>query len=345
MGHTKISKRNIKRAPPLVSQETERTLATFAIYSTIAYYDAAQIQNWNCRHCSLIQGTRVIAVIQANITNAQAYVAINTLRKEIVVAFRGTSMRSLINLLIDKTLILDDYPLVPGAQVHAGFLHAFHSTQGYLMEFLDPLIKENPTFNVYVTGHSLGGALAVLKGLDIKEKMSSFIPGKNLFVYTFGQPRVGNKIFADYIDKQISLIRTTHTNDLIPHVPFHFLGYEHAGKEMWIMSNDNSTSPPVRECDGRENDKCANSIPDILCKIDPAHGGPYFGVSVALTSMRRASCSKEWFECFEGRYVDKVENRIVRGFVIGHRPSLEKIDAIAGDDTVAPTSATVLDGF
>lgn len=48
------------------------------------------------------------------------------------------------------------------------------------------------TDDVIVCGHSLGGALAMLCGLDIKYNN----PEKQVRVYTFGAPRVGNKSFS-----------------------------------------------------------------------------------------------------------------------------------------------------
>lgn len=51
---------------------------------------------------------------------------------------------------------------------------------------------------ITVTGHSLGGALAVFCALDLEQ-----IYG-NINLYTFGCPRVGNTAFAKYQEKKIS---------------------------------------------------------------------------------------------------------------------------------------------
>ena len=45
---------------------------------------------------------------------------------------------------------------------------------------------------VLVTGHSLGGALAVLAAFDIKQAISSFC----IEMYTYGTPYPGNRAFA-----------------------------------------------------------------------------------------------------------------------------------------------------
>jgi predicted lipase len=50
-----------------------------------------------------------------------------------------------------------------------------------------------------VTGHSLGGALALLGAIDIK--MYFGIHSKLMKLYTFGQPRVGDKAFSDWVTK------------------------------------------------------------------------------------------------------------------------------------------------
>lgn len=47
------------------------------------------------------------------------------------------------------------------------------------------------TAKLYVTGHSLGGALAILCTADLKN-----VFGNVDLTYTYGQPRVGNQAFA-----------------------------------------------------------------------------------------------------------------------------------------------------
>lgn len=44
-------------------------------------------------------------------------------------------------------------------------------------------------WHLYVTGHSLGGALATLATLDHRRRY----PTANVTMYNFGSPRVGNR--------------------------------------------------------------------------------------------------------------------------------------------------------
>lgn len=75
--------------------------------------------------------------------------------------------------------------------------------------------------NVYITGHSLGGALATIAALDITRKNKLNNP---INLYTFASPRVGDNIFADkfneFISKdKIKAFRFANSEDLVPKIP------------------------------------------------------------------------------------------------------------------------------
>lgn len=140
----------------------------------------------------------------------------------IVVAFKGTS--SFENALTDINFLKVYHPptrtapmssfwgfkLIPTpVRVHKGFLDAW-TKNGFdqrVLARINQLINEEFSYqdpesntdsnsgsavSIYVTGHSLGGALATLAAHAIK----SAHPSVNMSVYTFGSPRVGNKSFA-----------------------------------------------------------------------------------------------------------------------------------------------------
>jgi len=76
-----------------------------------------------------------------------------------------------------------------------------------------------PAPQVFVTGHSLGAAVAVHCAAELGASSHSLgypIDG----VYTYGQPRVGNQAFADFymVGTQVSW-RVTHHRDPVPHLP------------------------------------------------------------------------------------------------------------------------------
>ena len=52
---------------------------------------------------------------------------------------------------------------------------------------------EHPEKKVYITGHSLGGALAILAAYDLAQLYAT----RTFVIYTFGCPRIGNHVFSD----------------------------------------------------------------------------------------------------------------------------------------------------
>lgn len=163
-------------------------------------------------------------------------------RKLIVVSFRGTCVPR--DLVTDVLLVQDAWvegedvkdPSV--AKVHAGFRTSMESISRRLKELVLAAVAPGDDISDYdmlVTGHSLGGALATLFTADIGEygidagralpqlgpsdpwwksitdtfmgkeaKESSSTVGpprpKSLRMYNFGSPRVGNDVFAEKFD-------------------------------------------------------------------------------------------------------------------------------------------------
>lgn len=71
--------------------------------------------------------------------------------------------------------------------------------------------------NILFTGHSLGSALTTLAALDAK--LSGLLEGRNVNVYAFGSPRVGNGAFADLYNSLLpETYRVIHYNDLSPKI-------------------------------------------------------------------------------------------------------------------------------
>lgn len=76
--------------------------------------------------------------------------------------------------------------------------------------------------NIYVTGHSLGGALATIAAMDIvaEHDIDTLV---NL--YTFASPRVGDNVFADKFnefvsDNKIQAFRFANSEDIVTKIPF-----------------------------------------------------------------------------------------------------------------------------
>jgi triacylglycerol lipase len=166
----------------------------------------------------------------------------------IVVAFKGTtSMRnmqtsiqslheSLINIIPSgregeieskrlKTLFKRVYET---AKVHKGFAAAYRSVAKEVVSEVTRLqgIRRRP---VFLTGHSLGGALATLCSMDLW--ITAGLSRRQIFVSTFGSPRVGNDSFRTVYNKVVPLNwRLVVVSDMIAQLPKG--RYRHVGKKV-----------------------------------------------------------------------------------------------------------------
>lgn len=122
---------------------------------------------------------------------------------------------------------------------------------------------------VFVTGHSLGGALATLAALDLR--ISLGLP--DVRVVSFGSPRVGNYIFSKWFEEEIGPHwRFTHNRDIVPSVPPGYMGFHHVAQEVWVV-DVLSERTLVGVCDGSgEDPKCHNSVCHLgLCSSVADH--------------------------------------------------------------------------
>ena len=149
---------------------------------------------------------------------------------ELIVAFRGTLPYSADEQDTSKQMTfiedwLNDANARPAADadlgsVHGGFEQAFQAVWPEMMQQISAWQKAGklgPNPKVYVTGHSKGGALAMLAAVKLK---AAKLPVTE--VTTFGAPRVGG---ADFAKKYagIDAVRYENDQDLVPHVPLNAL--------------------------------------------------------------------------------------------------------------------------
>jgi hypothetical protein len=115
--------------------------------------------------------------------------------QENIIAFSGTDSKE--NVLTDVKMTDVSFPACgnPKTRVHAGFLKAWHSVRSHVIDYISTLTD---TDTIVFTGHSLGGALACLAGLDVACTL-----GKRVKVVSFGSPHVGDELFADAFNLKI----------------------------------------------------------------------------------------------------------------------------------------------
>ena len=148
--------------------------------------------------------------------NVQAFLAVNAVEFA-VLAFRGTADRE--DWGIDLNAITVPMDGFPGVRVHKGFWDAFSAQRDQIKAAVDEYVPSD--LGLYITGHSLGGALAQIA--------SAVLERDNLAAcYTYGSPRVATIRFD--LDVKCPNYRLINHWDLVPGVPLPvIMGYYHAG--------------------------------------------------------------------------------------------------------------------
>ncbi|EEF44327.1 triacylglycerol lipase, putative [Ricinus communis] len=227
-------------------------------------------------------------------TDTQVAIWRDSARKRLVVAFRGTEQSKWKDLRTD--LMLAPAGLNPErlggdfkqeVQVHSGFLSAYDSVRiriistiklaiGYTDDGAEPPVK----WHVYVTGHSLGGALATLLALELSSSQLSKRGAISVTMYNFGSPRVGNRRFAELYNQKVKdTWRVVNHRDIIPTVP-RLMGYCHVARPVYLAAGElkdalvscfsyNQYSMNVKRnlelsTDGYQVDVIAESTPEVL---------------------------------------------------------------------------------
>jgi triacylglycerol lipase len=180
-----------------------------------------------------------------SVGNTQAYIATND--QHVVVAFRGTEAPTSLEGIKDWLLTdAADLLIVPegrlgtdlaaagvGARFHQGFVNAIADIWDPVCGAVDEEMKaaERP---LWITGHSLGGALALLAAWLFLRRMIAVQQ-----IYTFGGPMIGNELAVSAFDREFEgkIFRYVNMPDPVPRLPTVSLianQYGHCQKEIMV---------------------------------------------------------------------------------------------------------------
>ena len=143
-------------------------------------------------------------------------------------------MTELPNEIVNSAPVNYDRNILRSIQVHSGFLSAFQTLQIDLLTFIKDRSKGR---KLYLCGHSLGGALAVLNFLFLLlQPRPPSIHG----IYTLGQPKVGNAALSEFFSNygQCKIQRVCNRGDIVPFVPpKHPYGFKACGTLVFISGS------------------------------------------------------------------------------------------------------------
>ncbi|MWC30037.1 lipase family protein [Paenibacillus sp. MMS18-CY102] len=128
-----------------------------------------------------------------------------------ILAFRGTgSVMEWVSDFISQQIRCK--PVKPPSLTHKGFTDIYMSCRDKVLALVRNV---SPDKKLYITGHSLGGALATLAALD-----TAFNDLREPTVYTFGAPRVGDPKFSRIYNRMIKEHwRVQNEFDIVPLLP------------------------------------------------------------------------------------------------------------------------------
>jgi len=170
------------------------------------------------------------SVASLNSSTLVGYVA--SLGDTSVIMFRGTNPSEIQDWFINLS---NRSRKVDHGNVHAGFWTGYDSLHGQLAKVLEASKPKK----VWITGHSLGGALAVVCAYRLSSMENLEIAG----VMTFGQPKVGNPAFCKHMEVTLSgrMVHFVNESDLVPRVPPSF---DHFGSLVWYKGGGIRRSQP-----------------------------------------------------------------------------------------------------
>jgi len=119
-------------------------------------------------------------------------------------------------------------------EIHKGFFDQLMSVYNELLYNIDIIINKIPNINIYITGHSAGGAHATI----LAYLLEKIYKNKIIKLITFGSPKVGNlewyNVFSNI--KNIIYYRITNEGDIVTQIPN--INYYHVGINIHLINNN-----------------------------------------------------------------------------------------------------------
>ena len=153
-----------------------------------------------------------------------------------IIVIRGTANADNVQSDIDVRLVSD---VRTGIRLHKGFRDAAIT----VMQIIDTTKTLEHT--VYVTGHSLGGAVAQIIGMWLH------IRGKNVQIYSYGSPKVSDQVLSGGQPTHWRVVRRSDPIPFTPPWPYSHTGLFIDSQDLdWGPDNDNGL---ISETDGLDH--------------------------------------------------------------------------------------------
>ncbi|GAA5922444.1 lipase family protein [Sporobolomyces koalae] len=226
--------------------------------------------------CSaVIPGTKILSRFTSPL-GQRGYIAKVPSLKTVVIQFTGTS--NFQNAVSDEQFLpisLNSADCGTGCLGYSGAVLNYRDAKRATNSFAAAFNALEAGYTLTITGHSLGGAVAAIAGVDLPAD----------FLITFGEFRVGNPATARFIDQKYgsNTYRVVHALDSVPAIVPRTINNQHHGRAFLLAG---TTLSSLSECSSAESLKCdggVNSADHLLYFVPTSSCGltdPTRGITV-----------------------------------------------------------------
>jgi len=162
-------------------------------------------------------------------------------KDQIYIGFKGTD--SFKDVLVDVNAKQGKFSFLPNKysyNVHKGFKNTYKSAN---LSKIKNILNDEKISSIWITGHSLGGALATLCAMDLS--INYKLISNKILLYTFASPMIGDKIFHRHCNTIVkNNLRCFIDKDLIPNLPPSIIDkYFSVGSPKKLKNPYSSSSP------------------------------------------------------------------------------------------------------
>jgi hypothetical protein len=173
------------------------------------------------------------------ISNGNTQLFLLQRRGAIIICFRGTKFESYWDWRTNADVPLVTDKVLGGGygSVHEGFSKATDDVWDELFTTTREWMAADVSAKFWITGHSLGGALAELTAARLVEKLGHDSLGG---LYTFGKPNVGDNTYKESFSSRIGnhCFWFVNDQDIVPRVPPVQWGYAQTGNLCHITASE-----------------------------------------------------------------------------------------------------------
>jgi triacylglycerol lipase len=165
-------------------------------------------------------------------------------KKHNIIVFRGTQRTIEWVLNINAVYATKESKVFSKSYgtIHPGFSTIYSNIAAQTLEIAKKL---NPSVPCYLSGHSLGAAIATLAAIDIAVNIPRL--QKQVQLYTYASPRVGDRTFARehnrVVPNSYRVVNLADAITLVPFTVFFKTEYVHVGEEWAFLAQNGDMMP------------------------------------------------------------------------------------------------------